>query len=74
MKRREFLKSCAASPVALKTLSGRGLFKGEKLACNAKGLPTRVLGKTGVSVPRSSALGREAVSARSRIPVRASRS
>jgi len=51
MKRREFLKSCAASPVALKTLSGRGLFQGEKLAYDAKGLPTRVLGKTGVSVP-----------------------
>jgi aryl-alcohol dehydrogenase-like predicted oxidoreductase len=51
MKRREFLKSCAASPVALKTLSGRGLFQGEKPAYDAKGLPTRVLGKTGVSVP-----------------------
>ena len=51
MKRREFLKSCAASPVALKTLSGRGLFQGEKLVYDAKGLPTRVLGKTGVSFP-----------------------
>lgn len=51
MKRREFLKSCAASPVALKALSGRGLFRGEKPAYDAKGLPTRVLGKTGVSVP-----------------------
>jgi len=51
MKRREFLKSCAASPVALKSLSGRGLIQGEKPALDAKGLPTRVLGKTGVSVP-----------------------
>jgi aryl-alcohol dehydrogenase-like predicted oxidoreductase len=51
MKRREFLKSCAASPVALKALSGRGLFQGEKPVYDAKGLPTRVLGKTGVSVP-----------------------
>ncbi|MCJ7644988.1 MAG: aldo/keto reductase, partial [Candidatus Aminicenantes bacterium] len=51
MKRREFLKSCAASPVALKTLPGRGFFSEEKAAYDAKGLPTRVLGKTGVSVP-----------------------
>lgn len=51
MKRREFLKSCAASPVALKTLSGRGFFSEETAAYDAKGLPTRVLGKTGVSVP-----------------------
>jgi hypothetical protein len=51
MKRREFLKSCAASPVALKTLSGRGFLSEEKGLYDARGLPTRVLGKTGVSVP-----------------------
>ena len=51
MKRREFLMSCAASPVALRTLSGRGFLSEEKGPYDARGLPTRVLGKTGVSVP-----------------------
>jgi len=51
MKRREFLKSCAASPIALKALSGRGVLQGGVPPYDAKGLPTRLLGKTGVSVP-----------------------
>jgi len=52
MNRRNFLKKCAASTAALGVLSCRELFsEGEKRKYDAKGVPTRVLGKTGVSVP-----------------------
>lgn len=52
LNRRDFLKKCAASTAALGVFSCRDLFaKGEKGKYNAKGVPTRVLGKTGVSVP-----------------------
>jgi aryl-alcohol dehydrogenase-like predicted oxidoreductase len=58
MKRRDFLKTCAAAPVALGTVPGRGpapgpfrAGEGPKWAYDPKGLPTRPLGRTGVSVP-----------------------
>ena len=51
MKRREFLKTCAAAPVALGTVPGRGAAPGPKRGYDPKGLPTRPLGRTGVSVP-----------------------
>jgi hypothetical protein len=51
MKRREFLKTCAAAPVALGTVPGRGAVPGPKRAYDPKGLPTRPLGRTGVAVP-----------------------
>ena len=52
MNRRDFLKTCVASSAALGVFSYPGLFaEGEKRKYDAKGLPTRVLGKTGVSIP-----------------------
>lgn len=52
MKRRDFLKTCVASGAALSVFSCPGLFaEGEKRKYDAKGLPTRFLGKTGVPVP-----------------------
>jgi uncharacterized protein len=51
MKRREFLKTCAAAPVAIKTVSGRRAASHPGAAYDPKGLPTRPLGRTGVSVP-----------------------
>ncbi len=51
MKRRDFLKTCTAAPIALGTLSGRGAAMLRKRAYDPKGLPTRPLGKTGVAVP-----------------------
>jgi aryl-alcohol dehydrogenase-like predicted oxidoreductase len=52
MNRRDFLKKCAASTAALGVFSRRELFAGsERGEYDAKGLPTCVLGKTGVSVP-----------------------
>ena len=53
MKRREFLKTCAASTVALGALgSSCDLLSSEKTGYDAKGLPTVTLGKTGLVVPR----------------------
>ena len=53
MKRREFLKTCAASTVALGALgSSCELLSSEKAVHDAKGLPTVTLGKTGLVVPR----------------------
>lgn len=58
MKRRDFLKTCAAAPVAMGTVSDRGAGpapfrpgKGAKRGYDPKGLPTRPLGRTGVAVP-----------------------
>lgn len=52
MNRRDFLKKCAASTAALGVFTRRDLFaQGKKGKYDAKGLPTRVLGKTGVAVP-----------------------
>lgn len=52
MNRRDFLKTCVASSAALGVFSGPGLFaEGERRKYDARGLPIRVLGKTGVSVP-----------------------
>ena len=53
MNRRDFLKTCAASTVALGALdSSCELLSSEKTVYNAKGLPTVALGKTGIVVPR----------------------
>lgn len=51
MKRREFLKTCATAPAVLGTLPGRAPASGMKREYDPKGLPTRPLGRTGVSVP-----------------------
>ncbi|HVP89984.1 MAG TPA: aldo/keto reductase [Terriglobales bacterium] len=50
--RRDFLKSLAAGAAAAKAVAGRRLFGAAPAAFDAKGLPTAVLGKTGVRVPR----------------------
>ncbi len=51
--RRDFLKSLAAGAAAAKAVAGRRLFGAAPAAgFDAKGLPTAVLGKTGVKVPR----------------------
>jgi hypothetical protein len=53
MPRRDFLKTLAASAAAVKSLSAGDLAgSGPKPSCDAKGLPTAVLGKTGAEVPR----------------------
>jgi hypothetical protein len=53
MNRRDFLKTCAASTVALGALgSSCDLLSSEKTGYDAKGLPTVTLGKTGLVVPR----------------------
>lgn len=52
MNRRDFLKTCAASTVALGALKSPKLLSGQKVIHDAKGLPTVVLGKTGLVVPR----------------------
>jgi len=51
MDRRDFLKRCAASVASIGALSYQKLFSGKKNGFDAKGLPTRILGKTGVSIP-----------------------
>lgn len=52
MNRRDFIKTCVASSAALGVFSYPGLFVGdEKQNYDAKGIPTRILGKTGVPVP-----------------------
>jgi predicted aldo/keto reductase-like oxidoreductase len=51
MKRRDFLKTCAASTAALGAIGPRGLFSATDPIYDPKELPTRVLGKTGVPVP-----------------------
>jgi len=53
MNRRDFLKTWAASTVALGALGpSRELLSAEKAVHDAKGLPTVSLGKTGLVVPR----------------------
>jgi hypothetical protein len=52
MNRRDFLKTCAASTVALGALGSHDLFSARTTAYDSKGLPTRILGETGVEVPR----------------------
>jgi hypothetical protein len=57
MDRRHFLKKCLTASVAVGGLSRKILFgglKGDAFAASydAKGLPTRILGRTGVAVPR----------------------
>jgi aryl-alcohol dehydrogenase-like predicted oxidoreductase len=54
--RREFFKTCLAATAAAGGLSSRSLFAGGPLSAvgfqyDPKGLPTRVLGRTGVSLP-----------------------
>ncbi len=51
IKRRDFLKTCLTATAAMGTFSCKGIFSSKKNAFNAKGLPTRVLGETGVQVP-----------------------
>jgi predicted aldo/keto reductase-like oxidoreductase len=56
MDRRGFLKTCVTGAAALGTLASKKTFGGragliDTEAYNSKGLPTRALGKTGVSVP-----------------------
>jgi aryl-alcohol dehydrogenase-like predicted oxidoreductase len=55
--RRDFLKKCITSAAAIGGLSSKKLFAGAKgnvpePTYDAKGLPTCILGKTGVGVPR----------------------
>jgi len=51
MRRRDFLKVCAAAPAAA-SLTGRPEHAAPDAGpYDAKGLPTRVLGRTGVSIP-----------------------
>jgi len=52
INRRDFIKKCFTTTAAIGALSYKGLFakkKGELF--DAKGLPTRILGKTGIRVP-----------------------
>ena len=51
MKRRDFLKTCAAAPVAVSVVSCRSAGPSSKMAFDPRGLPTRPLGRTGVAVP-----------------------
>ncbi len=52
MKRRDFLKACAAAPVAVGAVPAPfRAVNGAKRAFDPKGLPTRPLGRTGVVVP-----------------------
>jgi uncharacterized protein len=59
MDRRNFIKTCVAATAAAGALPGRRLFSGRADGLpltpsggfDAKGLPTRVLGKTGIPVP-----------------------
>jgi predicted aldo/keto reductase-like oxidoreductase len=52
IKRRDFIKKCLTGTVAISSLSFIEMGCGEKIrAYDAKGLPTRILGKTGVRVP-----------------------
>jgi len=50
--RRTFFKSLVAAAGAVKTVSAERLFGAAADACDAKGLPTAMLGKTGAKVPR----------------------
>ena len=50
--RRDFIKQCLTGSVAVAGLSCKNLFVGKKgKVYDPKGLPTRILGKTGVRVP-----------------------
>jgi aryl-alcohol dehydrogenase-like predicted oxidoreductase len=52
LRRREFLKTMAAAAVAAVPLGAAAHGNSPSSAYDAKGLPTAVLGKTGVAVPR----------------------
>lgn len=49
-KRRDFIKTSISAALAVNTLSCGSLFKSKK-SYAPKGLPTRILGKTGIQVP-----------------------
>ena len=52
INRRDFLKTCLTATAAVCTFSCKGIFSSKKAnPFDPKGLPTRVLGKTGVQVP-----------------------
>ena len=52
IKRRDFLKACLTATAAVGTLSCKGIFSSKKTnPYDPKGLPTRILGKTGVEIP-----------------------
>ncbi len=52
IKRRDFIKKCLAATAAAGSLSYTEIFcKKKGIVYDAKGLPTRILGKTGVPVP-----------------------
>lgn len=52
MNRRDFIKTCMTTTAAISTLSYKNLFsRTDSNPYDPKGLPTRILGKTGVSVP-----------------------
>jgi len=52
INRRDFLKTCLTATAAVGTFSCKGIFSSKKAnPFDAKGLPTRVLGKTGVKIP-----------------------
>ena len=52
INRRDFLKTCLTATAAVGTFSCKGIFSSKKAnPFNPRGLPTRVLGKTGVQVP-----------------------
>jgi len=52
IKRRDFFKKCLTTTAALGALSYQDLFSAKKKAVyDARGLPTRIFGKTGVKVP-----------------------
>ena len=52
IKRRDFFKKCLTTTASLGALSYQDLFSAKKKPVyDAKGLPTRILGKTGVRVP-----------------------
>jgi aryl-alcohol dehydrogenase-like predicted oxidoreductase len=52
MNRRDFIKICMTATAAISTLSYKNLFpRTDSNPYDPKGLPTRILGKTGVSVP-----------------------
>lgn len=52
IKRRDFIKTCLTATAAASTFSCKGLFTSKPMnPYDPKGLPTRILGKTGVEIP-----------------------
>jgi hypothetical protein len=52
LTRRDFIKTCLTATAALSTLSCRGIFSSKTAnPYDPKGLPTRILGNTGVQIP-----------------------